>query len=126
MSPLTLLLIGSGPGIGLHVATHFAQHKLTRIILLSRNPERLRNDAAQLTNAVKSKALDIQTRSVDISDSGAFTQTLHELNDSFRIDCVFFNAARVGGSDFFDFGEGELNGDFEVRSHKLCLSLLYR
>jgi hypothetical protein len=33
-----------------------------------------------------------------------------------QISCVLFNAARVGASEFFDFGEEELINDFKVSS----------
>jgi hypothetical protein len=31
-----------------------------------------------------------------------------------QISCILFNAARVGPSEFFDFGEEELINDFKV------------
>jgi hypothetical protein len=38
-----------------------------------------------------------------------------------QISCVLFNAARVGPSEFFDFGEKELINDFRVSK---CLNVL--
>jgi NAD(P)-dependent dehydrogenase (short-subunit alcohol dehydrogenase family) len=40
-----LVIFGSGPGIGVHVASRFARGGFEKVVLVSRDAARLRNDA---------------------------------------------------------------------------------
>ncbi|KAK3078216.1 hypothetical protein LTS18_008135, partial [Coniosporium uncinatum] len=47
----TLVLLGSGPGIGVAVSSHFASHGFNTIIMISRDASRLRDDAKSVRAA---------------------------------------------------------------------------
>ncbi|EKG18403.1 Short-chain dehydrogenase/reductase SDR, partial [Macrophomina phaseolina MS6] len=109
-----LVVVGSGPGIGVHVAAAFASHGFKKIILLSRNAERLLQDA----DAVKKKsnsAACVHTISTDIADSAKLQQSLAEvdrlLDDTTPLECVLFNAARVDLSKLLEFPVSEVEAD---------------
>jgi len=51
MSDRLIVVLGSGPGIGSQTAAHFAAQGFNRVALLSRNKQRLPEDAATIKNA---------------------------------------------------------------------------
>lgn len=113
----TLLVIGSGPGIGVSTAALFAQKRFERIALISRRSDRLAEDKATIATKVGSaKNVDITTWAVDITDSVEFKKTLHdiELWAQGNIECVLYNAARVNYSTLTSFTDDELLYDFKV------------
>jgi NAD(P)-dependent dehydrogenase (short-subunit alcohol dehydrogenase family) len=127
---MSLVLIGSGPGIGLAVARLFATKRYSKIALLARNQERLvEARAAIISTASRVRPdLDVRTYAVDISDAQALEKVLRETEkDLGPPECVYFNAARVAPGSFFDTTVEEMESDFKVRAaHVFCLPIRYR
>jgi len=116
MSSNGLLIIGSGPGIGVTAASLFAQRKYTKIALISRDKTRLPKDRETILQAANSvgKIVEVQTWSVDITNSAAFTVVLKETEKFATFTCVLFNAARVEPSHLLTFPEEEILKDFKT------------
>lgn len=127
-----LIMLGSGPGIGVGVASHFASQNFDKIALLSRNAERLNHDAASVLEAVKqSKGTDsnvtVKTYAVDVSDvkilEAVLQQVVAELG---KPEVVVYNAARLGGGKFFEANEESVNNDFKVCHTKKHITKKYK
>jgi len=110
----TVLVFGSGPGIGISVATNFASHGFDHIILLSRNAQRLEEDRKTVAASIKSTAR-IDTVTVDLSDQESLKKALQQIDQlTSQIEVVFFNAARVGPSPLLEFPIEDLETDFRT------------
>lgn len=112
-----LVVIGSGPGIGLATAIHFASHGFRKVALVSRNAERLQKDREAVIHAVNqasNKEIEVKTWSTDITVTSELKKTLSEVQEMGDVKCVHFNAARVSPSAFFEFDEETLGNDFAV------------
>ncbi|KUJ13098.1 putative short-chain alcohol dehydrogenase [Mollisia scopiformis] len=111
MAP-TLLMIGSGPGIGLSTASLFASKKFSKVALISRNKERLVTDREAVLAAAKNT--DVKTWVADVVDSEKYKNVLKEVEEwsGEGVDCVIFNAARVEPSTLLEFPEEEIVKDF--------------
>ncbi|PKX91460.1 putative short-chain alcohol dehydrogenase [Aspergillus novofumigatus IBT 16806] len=116
MSNKTLLLIGSGPGIGVSVASLFAQRYFDNIALFARNPIQLEKDRETVLASAASvnRVVTVQTWQVDISDLRRLEEALFEVAQFGALECVYFNAARVAPSPFFDFPISGIEEDFKV------------
>lgn len=116
MSSNCLLVIGSGPGIGVTTASLFAQKQFSKIGLISRDTTRLSKDRSTILKTAKAagKTIEVQTWSVDITNSDAFKEVLRETKSFAIFGCVLFNAARVEPSDLLSFPEEEILRDFNV------------
>ena len=91
-----LIIFGSGPGIGVHVASRFARGGFQKVILLSRNATRLSDDAFMVWSIapeveVSTVCVDL-TSAVDLQD--AFGRIKDVLGET-PVECVYYNAARV-------------------------------
>lgn len=128
-----LLVLGSGPGIGIAVAKLFAQRGFRRVILCARNAERLAKEVEEV-KSVAEEDTEVSAITVDLGSAGSVKGALAELEGSLggiggaddeegkgkgRLEAVLFNAARIGPSKLWEFGEEGLRNDFEV-----ALSLL--
>ncbi|KAG6005324.1 hypothetical protein E4U21_000239 [Claviceps maximensis] len=108
-----LVVIGSGPGIGVHVASHFASRGFNKIALMARNKEQLTKDSAAVKKA--RAGVDVQTYAVDVTDSAALRRALHDITDDLGPpEVVFFNAARVRPSTLLEVDDVELLYDFKI------------
>lgn len=115
MSPHSLIVIGSGPGIGAHVARQFAKQRFSKIALVARNPDQLEKDRASLEAAVGAANVTIKTYSVDIANLPELTKTLDKIGDELGSpEVIFFNAARVKLSKLLEVDEDEMIYDFKV------------
>ena len=114
----TLVVLGSGPGIGVQVACTFAVRGFTHIALVSRNPERLEKDWDRVLDAVQERGYSCQVKKwvCDISDLAALSATLKEIERFGSLECVLFNAARVAGKPPLDESVEDIEKDFRVRS----------
>lgn len=111
----TIVVFGSGPGIGRHVAAEFASHGFNHVILLARNESRLQEDKEFVTKASPDTKVDILT--LDLSDLKAIPPVLEKISQlAPKIDVVFFNAARIQFSDVLTTPVEEIEEDFKVRS----------
>jgi len=113
----TLVLIGSGPGIGVSVASLFAARKFDTIALISRSESRLSDDRNIVLKAAEKagRKVDVKVFAVDITTS-EYEKTLEEVAKLGSISCVVFNPARVGGDTLFELGEEQMIKDFQVHS----------
>lgn len=120
MSPKgALTVFGSGPGIGRNVAALFAERGFDKIILLSRDVKRLKEDANFVRSARKDAS--VSTIQIDLADDKTVQMALKELDSVLQgmpIEAVLYNAARVGASKFGEFTPEELSSDLRVRRQR--------
>lgn len=113
-----LVVVGSGPGIGSHVAARFAHEGFKKIILMSRNEARLKVDAVIVRTAAPSTDIDIVP--IDLTMTGNVRRALIEVDrrlDGMRLECVVFNAARATTSELLSWPVEELQRDLNVILH---------
>ncbi|KAH9872623.1 hypothetical protein J1614_005016 [Plenodomus biglobosus] len=120
----TLILFGSGPGIGNSVASAFASTGISHIILLARNSQRLLDhDAPTLQRAHPS--IKISTLPCNLADLPSLPNvlaTLDTLTASDAVEVVFFNAARIKPTpDVLDVSVAEMEEDFKTTNLALYL-----
>jgi NAD(P)-dependent dehydrogenase (short-subunit alcohol dehydrogenase family) len=109
----TLLVIGSGPGIGRSVSQLFAAKRFPNVILVARRSEQLETEKADLEAAVPEAK--VKTYAVDITDLGALEDVLNETDAEFGTpECVFFNAARVQPSMLLSHSVQDIEYEFKV------------
>ncbi|VUC25752.1 unnamed protein product [Clonostachys rosea] len=114
-----LILIGSGPGIGRHIACEFASRRFNKVALLARNAERLAEDQAAIKAATDDKT-EVRTYPVDITDDEEFIATLDKIEKEMGVPEVFYyNAARVTLSKLLESEGREIEYDFQIN----CASL---
>ena len=114
------VLFGSGPGIGLHVAARFAQNQFEHVILLSRNRDRLEEDAADVRAA--RPGVKVTVIACDLSKSQSVREALAKIdqvlqNDGTTLEVVCFNAARVQPTNLLVATPEEYEMDFKVGQH---------
>jgi short-subunit dehydrogenase len=108
-----LVLIGSGPGIGLATAKLFAS-KGFNVALVSRSADRLKDDAAQVKG---SSSVKVETFPVDVADHDALKSTLENIHKALGPpEIVIYNAARVGPSEFGKFTPEEMMQDYRINA----------
>lgn len=111
----TLLVVGSGPGIGRNVPKLFAARGFKQVILLSRDATRLQEDAAYVKSA--SKDVEVHTIPTDMSRKQSVSDALTKiepLTEKIPLQVVLYNAARVGTSKFFEFEVKGMEEDLAV------------
>ena len=113
----TLLVLGSGPGIGVSVASTFAVRGFTHIALVSRDKDRLKQDQNQVLDAIQERGYSSQVKlwPCDIADLDALKSTLKEIESFGTLECVLFNAARVAGKPPLEESLESIEQDFRVR-----------
>lgn len=108
-----LVVVGSGPGIGVATASRFAQEGF-HVALLSRNQERLNEDA----NKVKSVAKDgaqIHTFVADAGDHDALKKALESVQQKLGSpEVVLYNVAQIVPKTIGDTDPEYLIQDFKV------------
>lgn len=118
MSPYSLVVIGSGPGIGSHVARQFAKQGFSKIALVARNSTQLVKARISVEEAIRGANVVVKTYSVDITDSEKLKTTLEQVEiDLGPPEVVFFNAARVLPSTLLETSDDEMVYDFKVRNY---------
>jgi len=114
MAP-TLLLVGSGPGVGLTTATLFAAKKFDKVALLSRSKDRLVTERETLLSSLPAgRNVEVKTWDVDIVATEKYKSVLKEVEkwSGDGVDCVIFNAARIIPSPMLEFPAEEIVNDF--------------
>src|ERR1700722_7427585 len=113
-----LVVLGSGPGIGVGVASHFASQNFDRVALISRNADRLKSDVAAVTAAAtESKRSDVTVKpyAVDVSDTPSLEQVLRQVVEELgKPEVVVYNAAALRKGNFFKTTDEDVNTDFKV------------
>ncbi|KZZ98695.1 short-chain alcohol dehydrogenase [Moelleriella libera RCEF 2490] len=112
-----LVVVGSGPGIGTHVARKFALSGFDRIALLARSPLQLDEDKDSVTAAAAAEnaKVHVGTYAIDITNSVQLLDVLDQVACELGPpDAVFFNAARVKSSTLLEADDEEILYDFKV------------
>ncbi|KAL2270677.1 hypothetical protein VTJ83DRAFT_48 [Remersonia thermophila] len=121
MTSKTLLIIGSGPGISRSVATLFASKRYKNVGLVARRAESLTVEKTVLEKSVGT-GVKVGTYAVDIADSEALIKTLERADlELGKPEAVFFNAARVIPSAFFEQDVKEIEYDLKITVSALYL-----
>ncbi|KAL2130877.1 hypothetical protein VTI74DRAFT_5831 [Chaetomium olivicolor] len=120
-SSKTLLVIGSGPGIGRAVATLFASKRYTNVVLIARRADSLKAEQEAIEQAVGSH-ITVKAYPVDVTDSEALLKALDDADAAVgKPECVFFNAARVLPSAFFEHDVKEIEYDLKINVSALYI-----
>jgi len=112
----TLVILGSGPGIGISVAKVFSVRGFTHVALVSRNKERLAHDEDNVLDAIQERGYScrVKTWVCDISDSKQLNATLKEIEAFGSLECVLFNPARVAGKPALEESSEAIEADFRL------------
>jgi len=111
MAPL-LVVVGSGPGIGVATAAHFASNAFN-IALISRNPTRLQEDVSKV-QAVNS-SVKVQAFPANVADSDALKKALETIHQSMGLpEVVLFNTARIAQTTIGETDVQEVLDDFKL------------
>lgn len=112
----TLLLLGSGPGIGVSIASAFSVRGFTHIALVSRDATRLKSDQNTVLDAIQERgySCQVKTWACDLKDFEALERVLGEVQGFGEVEVVVFNAARVAGLPPLEEEVEEVEGDFRV------------
>ncbi|KAF7196670.1 17-beta-hydroxysteroid dehydrogenase 13 [Pseudocercospora fuligena] len=115
MEPV-LVVLGSGPGIGVSTAKLFAQKYFSKIALVSRNAERLDKERTEVVQAAaeSGRTVEVDTFVTDLGDLTQLRQTLSKIEKLGPIGCVFFNAARIRPSEILSTSVEEIEEDFRL------------
>lgn len=110
MSMKTAIIIGAGPGIGLHTAEQFAKNGY-QVALLARNADRLADYESQLVQKrYTAKGFEADTRSE--ADLQMVMGQIHEMFGS--IDTVVYNAVAATPGRPTTLTSADVIRDFEV------------
>jgi NAD(P)-dependent dehydrogenase (short-subunit alcohol dehydrogenase family) len=114
-----LLVIGSGPGIGNTVASEFVSKRFDKVALIARSKDRLQQDKQTVEAAAQAagRNVEVRTWSVDVVDTPNLLKALKEIETFGQLDTLFYNAARVIPSQFFEHPASEIEYDFKVCTH---------
>ena len=110
-----LVIVGSGPGVGSHVAVRFARSGFKRVVLMSRNLVRLRVDAVVVQATAPTTQVDIVA--IDLSKMNSVRRALVEVDrriDGSGLECVVYNASRIIRSELLAPPVEELQHDMHV------------
>jgi hypothetical protein len=72
-----LIVVGSGPGVGSHVAASFARQGFRRVILMSRDTRRLSDDAMVIKSVAPATVIDVIA--VDLAQTEHVEAALEEV-----------------------------------------------
>jgi NAD(P)-dependent dehydrogenase (short-subunit alcohol dehydrogenase family) len=109
-----LIMLGSGPGIGVGVSSLFASRIFNKIALLSRNAERLKTDAERVQKAA-TPGTEVRTYSVDLADTKAIETALAAVEKELGTpEVVVYNASHLTGSKLFTYTEEDIEIDLKV------------
>ncbi|GIZ38075.1 hypothetical protein CKM354_000150100 [Cercospora kikuchii] len=123
----TLVVLGSGPGIGVAVAQAFSVRGFTHIALVSRNAERLKEDQDKVLDSIQERgySCQVKTWACDLSDLDALKKTLGEIEGYGELECVLFNAARVAGKPPLEEDVSAIEQDFRLTNLALYETALW-
>jgi NAD(P)-dependent dehydrogenase (short-subunit alcohol dehydrogenase family) len=110
-----LVIFGSGPGIGMHVASRFARGGFEKVVLVSRDAARLRNDAFIVYSTAP--RVQVSTVAADLASPEDLERALrkisHVLGDT-PVECVHNNAAKAARTTMLEESEPDLRANIEV------------
>ncbi|KAL1585967.1 hypothetical protein WHR41_04779 [Cladosporium halotolerans] len=116
MAGKTLVILGSGPGIGIAVAQVFSVRGFTHVALVSRNKERLAQDEDKVLDAIQERGYScrVKTWACDMADLKQLNSTLKEIESFGSLECVLFNPARVAGAPPLEESTEAIEADFRL------------
>jgi NAD(P)-dependent dehydrogenase (short-subunit alcohol dehydrogenase family) len=116
MAGKTLVVLGSGPGIGIAVAKAFSVRGFTHVALVSRNKDRLAKDEDGVLDAIQERGYScrVKTWVCDIANLKQLNSTLKEIESFGSLECVLFNPARVAGQPPLEESTDAIEADFRV------------
>lgn len=110
----SLVVIGSGPGIGRHVASSFAIKRFNKVALVARTASSLAADQAAVEAAAAGK-VTVKTYQVDITEGEQFAKALNKIGQELGTpECVLFNAATIVPTKLLGIEEDQMLYDFKV------------
>jgi NAD(P)-dependent dehydrogenase (short-subunit alcohol dehydrogenase family) len=112
----TLLLIGSGPGIGRSMASIFAAKRYNRVALIARNlnGDHLEEDR-RAVQAASSPDVVVKTYACDVADTQKLLKTLEAVEaDLGIVECIYFNPARIFPQPILEHDLEEVTYDWKV------------
>lgn len=113
-SDRTLIVIGSGPGIGRSVAALFAKKRYNKVALVARRAEQLEIEKKELQKAAGDQ-INVKTFAVDIVNRDAFLKVLDDAEAELgKPECIYFNAARVQPSQLLSHELKDIEYDLKV------------
>ncbi|KAF2215731.1 hypothetical protein CERZMDRAFT_34331 [Cercospora zeae-maydis SCOH1-5] len=115
-----LVLFGSGPVLGAHVAAMFAQKGFHKIVLLSRNLARLQEDAAFVRQAAPQTI--VETVTVDLADVDSVRAAIGEVEARLHgtpLELVIYNAARTVLTQMLQLPVHEVQADINISAGSL-------
>jgi short-subunit dehydrogenase len=108
------VVIGSGPGIGVVTAERFAREGFN-VALLSRNQERLNEDASKVKSAGKN-GIQVNTFVADAGDHIGLKKALVNVSQTMGPpEVVLFNVAQIAPKTIGDTDVEYMIQDFKVR-----------
>jgi len=110
-----LVVFGSGPGIGVHVASRFARGGFEKVILLSRDAARLRDDAFIVySNAPQVEISTVSANLVRAADVQRALRRIAEILGDTPIECIHYNAAKASRTLLLEESSVDLRANLEV------------
>ncbi|KAL7920120.1 NAD(P)-binding protein [Trichoderma austrokoningii] len=110
----TVVIIGSGPGIGSHTASIFASKRFNKVALVARSTVQLEKDAVSVSSAAPGQ-VQVKTYSTDIVDSRKLAATLAQIKtDLGTPEFILFNAAIIAMSPLLEFNDEGIVRDFQI------------
>ena len=110
-----LIIFGSGPGIGVHVASRFARGGFEKVVLVSRDAVRLRDDAFIVySNAPQ---VEVSTVAADLASPADVQRALLKIGDILGdtpVECVHYNAAKASRTTLLEESVDDLRANLEV------------
>lgn len=118
----TMVVIGSGPGIGRSVTTLFAEKRYSTVALIARRAEQLEAEKKALEEALGDR-VKVKTFALDVVDSEALVKALEEVEAEFGVpETIFYNAARVLPSQLLEHDVKEIEYDFKVLTDNISIA----
>ncbi|KAB5539302.1 hypothetical protein GE09DRAFT_313431 [Coniochaeta sp. 2T2.1] len=117
----TLVLIGSGPGIGRSVASLFAAKRYNRVALIARNSGGIHlEEDRKAVQAASSPDVVVKTYVCDVTDTEALLRTLDAVEaDLGTVECIYFNAARIFPQPILEHPWEEIEYDWKTTCEAL-------
>jgi short-subunit dehydrogenase len=110
-----LVIFGSGPGIGVHVASRFARGGFEKVVLVSRDADRLRNDAFIVYSTAP--RVQVSTVAADLASPADVQRALRKISDVLGdtpVECIHYNAAKASRTTMLEESEPDLRANIEV------------
>ena len=118
-----LVIFGSGPGIGVHVASRFAREGFAKVILLSRDADRLRSDAFIVySNAPQVEVSTVAGDLASPEDVQRALRKIAEVLEDTPVECIHYNAAKAPESTLLEESAADLRANLEVRFDQTTIS----